>query len=88
MQELCFISAYNYISMPKRHLNDFNKKFMQEFFNDSCIEIKEYDEIYFILDDDDKIQQGSIAFQMGHYGYVIPWNELLKKKKMIKMKCL
>ena len=74
-----FDSAYNYISMPKRHLKDFNKKFMQEFFNDSCIEIKEDDEIYFICDDDDKIQKGSIAFLMGGYGYVIPWNKLFKK---------
>ena len=74
-----FDSAYNYISFPKRHLNDFNKKFMQEFFNDSCIEIKEDDEIYFICDDDDKIQKGSIAFLMGGYGYVIPWNKLFKK---------
>ena len=74
-----FDSAYDYISMPKRHLNDFNKKFMQEFFNDSCIEIKDDDEIYFICDDDDKIQQGSIAFLMGGYGYVIPWNKLFKK---------
>jgi hypothetical protein len=74
-----FDSAYNYISMPKRHLNDFNKKFMQEFFNDSCIEIKEDNEIYFICDDDDKIKKGSIAFLMGGYGYVIPWNKLFKK---------
>ena len=74
-----FDSAYNYINMPKRHLNDFNKKFMQEFFNDSCIEIKEDDEIYFICDDDEKIQKGSIAFLMGGYGYVVPWNRLFKK---------
>ena len=45
----------------------------------SCIEIKDDDEIYFICDDDDKIQQGSIAFLMGGYGYVIPWNKLFKK---------
>ena len=68
-----FDSAYNYISMPKRHLNDFNKKFMQEFFNDSC------DEIYFICDDDEKIKQGSIAFLMGGFGYVVPWNKLFKQ---------
>ena len=74
-----FDSAYNYISFPKRHLNDFNKKFMQEFFNDSCIEIKDDDEIYFICDDDEKIKQGSIAFLMGGFGYVIPWNKLFKQ---------
>ena len=74
-----FDSAYNYISMPKRHLDDFNKKFMQEFFNDSCIEIKENNAIYFICDDDDKIKQGSIAFLMGGYGYVVPWNKLFKQ---------
>ncbi len=74
-----FDSAYNYISMPKRHLKDFNKKFMQEFFNDSWSQIKEDDDVYFICDDDDKIQKGSIAFLMGGYGYVIPWNKLFKK---------
>ena len=74
-----FDSAYDYISMPKRHLNNFNKKFMQEFFNDSCIEIKDDDEIYFICDDDEKIKQGSIAFLMGGFGYVIPWNKLFKQ---------
>ena len=72
-------SAYDYISIPKRHLDDFNKKFMQEFYNDSCITIKESEEIYFICDDNDKIQQGSIAFILGGYGYVIPWNKLFKK---------
>ena len=81
-------NAYNYISMPKRHLNDFNNKFMQEYFNDSWFEIKDYDEIYSICDDDDKIQQGLIAFLMRGCWYVIPWNELFKKKKMINIKCL
>jgi hypothetical protein len=74
-----FDSGYNYISMPKRHLDQFNKKFMQEFFNDSCIEVKDNNAIYFVCDDDDKIKQGSIAFLMGGYGYVIPWNKLFKK---------
>ncbi len=83
-----FDSAYDYISMPKRHLNDFNKKFMQEFFNDSCIEIKEDDEIYFICDDDEKIKQGSIAFLMGGYGYVVPWYKLFKKIEDDKYKML
>ena len=74
-----FDSAYNYISMPKRHLSNFNKKFMQEFYNDSCIQIKDNDEIYFICDNDDKIQKGSIAFVLGGFGYVIPWNKLFKQ---------
>ena len=74
-----FDSGYNYISMPRRHLDDFNKKFMQEFFNDSCIEVKENNAIFFICDDDDKIKQGSIAFLMGGFGYVIPWNKLFKQ---------
>ena len=74
-----FDSAYNYISFPKRHLNNFNKKFMQEFFNDSCIEVKDDDEIYFICDDDEKIKQGSIAFLLGGFGYVVPWNKLFKQ---------
>ena len=80
-----------YISMPQRHLNDFNKKFMQEFFNDSCIKIKDDDEIYFICDDDEKIQKGSIAFLMGGYGYtdmLFLGINYLKISKMINMKCL
>ena len=74
-----FDSAYDYILIPKRHLNDFNKKFMQIYYNDSCIEVKENDQIYFICDNDDRIQQGSIAFLMGGYGYIIPWDKLFKK---------
>ena len=83
-----FDSAYNYISMPKRHLKDFNKKFMQEFYNDSCIEVKDNDEIYFICDDNDKIQQGSIAFILGGYGYVIPWDKLFKRIEADKFEML
>ena len=79
-----FDSAYDYISMPKRHLNDFNKKYMQEYFNDSCIEIKDDDEIYFICDDDDKLKKGSIAFLMGGYGYVIPYEKLFSFLKIKK----
>ena len=74
-----FDSAYDYILIPKRHLNDFNKKFMQIYYNDSCIEVKDKDQIYFICDNDDRIQQGSIAFLMGGYGYIIPWDKLFKK---------
>jgi hypothetical protein len=74
-----FDSAYNYISMPKRHLNDFNKNFMQKFFHDSCIKVKDNEDIYFICDANEKIQQGTIAFLMGGFGYVIPWDKLFKK---------
>ena len=74
-----FDSAYNYIRMPRRHLDDFNKQFIQKFFEDSCIEVKDNDEIYFMCIDNDKIQQGNIAFLMGGYGYVIPWDQLFKK---------
>ena len=34
-----FDSVYNYISMPKRHLDKFKKNFMEEFYQDSCIKI-------------------------------------------------
>ena len=74
-----FDSAYNYISMPKRHLDQFNKNFMEEFYPDSCIQIKEKEEIYFICDADEKIPKGGMAFVIGGYGYVIPWNKLFKK---------
>ena len=74
-----FDSAYNYISMPKRHLDQFNKNFMEEFYPDSCIQIKEKEEIYFICDADEKIPKGAMAFVIGGYGYVIPWNKLFKK---------
>ena len=74
-----FDSAYNYILMPRRHLDQFNKNFMEEFYPDSCIQIKEKEEIYFICDADEKIPKGAMAFVIGGYGYVIPWNKLFKK---------
>ena len=74
-----FDSAYNYISMPKRHLNNFNKNFMEKFFYDSCIQVKDKNDIYYICDADEKIQQGAIAFLVGGFGYVIPWDKLFKK---------
>ena len=74
-----FDSAYNYISMPKRHLNNFNKNFMEKFFYDSCIQVKDKNDIYYICDADEKIQQGAIAFLVGGFGYVIPWYKLFKK---------
>ena len=73
-----FDSGYKYISIPRRHLQDFNEKFMQEYFNDSCIEVKENNEIFFVCDNDEKIESGSVAFVIGGYGYVIPWNKLFK----------
>ena len=60
-----FDSAYKYISMPKRHLEKFNKNFMEEFYHDSCIQIKENEEIYFICDADEKIEKGAMAFVIG-----------------------
>ena len=74
-----FDSAYNYISMPKRHLNNFNKNFMEKFFYDSCIQVKDKNDIYYICDADEKIQHGAIAFLVGGFGYVIPWDKLFKK---------
>ena len=74
-----FDSAYNYISMPKRHLNNFNKNFMEKFFYDSCIQVKDNNDIYYICDADEKIQHGAIAFLVGGFGYVIPWDKLFKK---------
>ena len=74
-----FDSAYNYISMPKRQLNNFNKNFMEKFFYDSCIQVKDKNDIYYICDADEKIQHGAIAFLVGGFGYVIPWDKLFKK---------
>ena len=74
-----FDSAYKYISMPKRHLDDFNKKFLEQYYEDSCIQIKDNNEIYYICDADEKIPKGAIAFVFGGYGYVIPWNKLFNK---------
>ena len=74
-----FDSAYKYISMPKRHLNNFNKNFMEKFFYDSCIQVKDKNDIYYICDADEKIQHGAIAFLVGGFGYVIPWDKLFKK---------
>ena len=74
-----FDSAYKYISMPKRHLDAFNKQFLEQYYEDSCIQIKEKNEIYYVCDADEKIPTGAIAFVIGGYGYVIPWNKLFKK---------
>ena len=36
-ERVIFDSTYKYISIPKRHLDDFNLKFLDQYYEDSCI---------------------------------------------------
>ena len=74
-----FDSAYPYISIPKRHLNDFRNKFIKPLFNDSCTKVKENDMRYLVCDNEDLVKQASMAFVMEGYAYIIPWNQLFVK---------
>ena len=78
---ITFDSAYPYISIPKRHLNDFKKKFMDKYFLNTYREIKNGDATYFICNDESLVKQSSIAFVMEGYAYVIPADKLFEKNE-------
>ena len=71
-----FDSAYPYISFPKRHLREFKKNFMNQFFNNTYKEKKDGDSTYFVITDESLVAQASIAFVMEGYAYVIPSDKL------------
>lgn len=71
-----FDSAYPYISIPKRHLNNFKKYYMNEFFNNTYKEKKDGDATYFVCTDEELVNQASISFVMEGYAYVIPSDKL------------
>ena len=71
-----FDSAYPYISIPKRHLNDFRKHYMNPFFNNTYKVVKDEDSTYFVCTDESLVSQASISFVMEGYAYVIPSDKL------------
>jgi hypothetical protein len=75
-----FDTAYPYISVPKRHLNLFKEKYIKKVFNDTCNEIKDNEETYFICENDDKnLKNSNITFILGGFGYTLTSKELFKK---------
>jgi len=75
-----FDSAYPYISIPKRHLKEFKKHFMDTYFNNSYTEEKDDDSIYFVIKDEELVQAASISFIMEGYAYIIPSDKLFVKR--------
>ena len=71
-----FDSAYPYISIPKRHINDFKIHFMNPHFNNTYKEKREDDTTYFVCTDESLVKQASISFIMEGYAYVIPSEKL------------
>lgn len=71
-----FDSAYPYISIPKRHLVEFKKNFMDIFFNNTYKEKRDGEATYFVCTDESLVSQASIAFVMEGYAYVIPSDKL------------
>ena len=75
-----FDTAYPYISVPKRHLKTFKEKYIKKVFNDTCTEIKDNEETYFICEDDEKnLKNANITFVLGGFGYILTPEQLFKK---------
>lgn len=72
-----FDSAYQYISIPKTKLKLFKEKYIFPIFNDTCSEIRENRERYFVCDfDNEKMKKSSIKFVIGGYSYVLTYDKL------------
>ena len=71
-----FDSAFQYISIPKRHLNTFKAKFMNTYFNNSYKEVRDEDSTYFIVTDEELIPGSSISFIMEGYAYILPSDKI------------
>ena len=78
---ITFDSAYPYISMPKRHINEFKKRYMNNYFNNSYKEVRDEDTTYFICTDEELVFGASISFIIEGYAYIIPWNKLFLKNE-------
>ena len=76
---ITFDSAYQYISIPKRDLNAFKDKFMNQYFNNSYKEIRDEDSTYFIVTDEELIGGASISFIIEGYAYILPSDKLFLK---------
>ena len=76
---ITFDSAYQYISIPKRHLVAFKNKFMNTYFNNSYKEVRDEDSTYFIVTDEELINGASISFIIEGYAYILPSEKLFVK---------
>jgi hypothetical protein len=75
-----FDTAYPYISVPKRHLKTFKEKYIKKVFNDTCTEIKDNEETYFICENDEEnLKNSNITFVLGGFGYILTKEQLFKK---------
>ena len=78
---ITFDSAYPHISIPKRHINEFKKRYMNNYFNNSYKEVRDEDTTYFICTDEELVFGASISFIIEGYAYIIPWNKLFLKNE-------
>ena len=76
---ITFDSAYQYISIPKRHLVAFKNKFMNTYFNNSYKEVRDEDSTYFIVTDGELVNGASISFIIEGYAYILPSDKLFVK---------
>ncbi len=83
-----FDSAYQYIGIPKRNLDLFKKNFFEGILEEICIEMRAKREIYFICEDDEKLNNANITFVIGGFGYVLSKNELFKPLYGNKLECI
>lgn len=75
-----FDSAYDYISIPKRHFALFNKSFITPLFNDSCNLVKGRREKYFLCDhNEEAINKAKMVFVLGGHGYVLDGKALFEE---------
>ena len=83
-----FDSAYQYIGIPRRNLDLFKKHYFEGVLNESCIEMRAKREIYFICENDEKLDNANITFVIGGFGYVLSKKELFKPLYANKLECV
>ena len=84
-----FDSAYPYISMRKTFLPTFKQNFITPIFNDTCTQVKENNEIFFICDCNEELfAEAKLTFVIEGYGYVIDSTTLFEKKAANKYELL
>ena len=64
---ITFDSAYPYISIPKRHINEFKKRYMNNYFNNSYKEVRDEDTTYFICTEFLKNEEGEYELLIRFY---------------------
>ena len=76
-----FDSAYPYISMRKTFLATFKQNFITPIFNDTCTQVKESNEVFFLCDYNEELfSKAKLTFVMQGYGYVLDSTTLFAKK--------